>query len=59
VVVASVLGALALGLVVFGLIAGTQPPFVLLAIDMLALWIVSTVHHAVGGTPAQRAGTAA
>ncbi len=46
-VVASVLGAVALGLVIFGLIFATQALFVALAITLLTLWIVTTVHHAV------------
>jgi hypothetical protein len=46
-VVGSVLGVVALGLVIFGLIFATQALFAALAITLLALWIVTTVDHAV------------
>jgi hypothetical protein len=55
--IGSALGVVALGLIVAGLIAGTETLFVALAVDLVALWIVATTHHAVVGvpqTPAQR-----
>jgi hypothetical protein len=47
----SALGVVALGLIVAGLIVGTQVLFVALAVDLVALWIVATIHHAVGPVP--------
>jgi hypothetical protein len=49
--VAAALGVVAVGLVVVGLVAGTQAPFVGLAGVMGALWITATVHHAVERRP--------
>jgi hypothetical protein len=46
-IIGSVLGVVALALVVFGLIFATQALFVALAITLLALWIVTTVDHTV------------
>lgn len=46
-IIGSLLGVAALGLIVFGLIFATQGLFVVLAITLLALWIVTTVDHAV------------
>jgi hypothetical protein len=42
----SVLGVAALGLVVFGLVLATQVLFVALAMTLLALWALTTIHHA-------------
>lgn len=47
--VAAALGFVALVLIVVGLIAGTQAPFVGLAAVMGSLWIVATLRHAVEG----------
>jgi hypothetical protein len=44
-IVASLLGVVALGLVVLGLIYATQTLFVALGITLLALWVVTTVDH--------------
>jgi hypothetical protein len=46
-IIGSVLGVVALALVIFGLIFATEALFVTLAITLLALWIVTTVDHAV------------
>jgi hypothetical protein len=46
-VVGSVLGVVALGLVILGVIFATQALFVALAITVVALWIVTTADHAV------------
>ncbi len=50
-IVGSVLGVTALGLVIFGLIFGTQALFVALAITVLALWLVTTIDHAMPAAP--------
>ncbi len=42
------LGGLALVLAVTGLIVGTRAPFVALVVDILVLWVVSTLRHAAG-----------
>lgn len=52
VVVATLLGVVALALMVGGLIYATQPLFVALAVDIVALWFVSTVRHLVEAQPA-------
>ncbi len=49
-IVASVLGVVALGLIVLGLIYATQALFVALGITILALWIATTVDHALPAT---------
>ena len=49
-VIVSVLGVAALVLIVLGLVAGTQTPFVGLAAVLVAMWFFTTVHHAVGAT---------
>ncbi len=46
--VAIALGGLALVLAVIGLIVGTRAPFVALVADILVLWVVSTLRHALG-----------
>jgi hypothetical protein len=46
VLVASVLGVGALGLIVAGLIFATQAIFVGLGLTLLALWVLTTVDHA-------------
>src|SRR5438105_6848725 len=51
IVVASVLGVAAFGLIVAGLIAGTEALFIALAVDLVALWIVATVRHLVEAVP--------
>ena len=57
--IVSVLGVAALGLIIFRLIAATQAPFVALAVVLLAIWFVTTVHHALAGVPGQPARTGA
>ncbi len=52
VIVASVLGVFALGMVVVGLVTGTQAPFVAVAVATIALWFVSTIHHVRATSPA-------
>ncbi len=47
----SLLGVAALGLVIFGLIFATQALFVALAITVLALWLVTTIDHAMPAAP--------
>jgi peptidoglycan/LPS O-acetylase OafA/YrhL len=44
----SVLGVIALVLVVAGLITGSQLTFFALAVDILALWLLSTLRHVAG-----------
>ncbi len=50
-IVAIVLGGLALVLAVIGLFVGTRAPFVALVVDILILWVVSTLRHALGTQP--------
>ncbi len=50
-IVGSVLGVAALGLVILGLIFATQALFVGLAITVLALWLVTTIDHAMPAAP--------
>jgi hypothetical protein len=45
-VINSALGVVALGLVVLGLVFATQVLFVALAMTLLALWALTTIHHA-------------
>jgi hypothetical protein len=52
-ILCSVLGVAALALVVTGLIFATEPLFVALAIVILALWLVTSIDHAVSGTQRQ------
>jgi hypothetical protein len=52
-VTTSILGVLALGFAIWAIIADTQAPFVALAIDIVLLWLVSTMHHAIG-SPGRR-----
>jgi hypothetical protein len=47
VTLASILGAGALLLILYGLITGAKLAFVLLALDIIVLWIISTIRHAV------------
>jgi hypothetical protein len=47
VVGAAVLGFVAFGLVVSGLISGSQAILVALTIDIVALWLVATLRHAI------------
>jgi len=58
-IVASVLGAGTLGLIVFGLVFATEAIFVALGIMLLALWVLTTVDHALAAGPARplRTGT--
>ena len=42
---ASIMGGVAVGLGLFGLIAGSKLAFLLLAADIVLLWVVSTSHH--------------
>ena len=48
---AAALGLVAVAVLVVGLIAGTQAPFVGLAAVMGLLWIITTAHHAVEQRP--------
>ena len=48
---AAALGLVAVAVLVVGLIAGTQAPFVGLAGVMGVLWIITTTHHAVEERP--------
>jgi hypothetical protein len=50
VIVGSVLGAGALALVVLGLIFATETLFVALGMDLLALWLITTIDHALFAT---------
>ncbi len=59
VAIVSVLGVAALALIIFGLIAGTQAPVVALAVVLVAMWFVTTMDHALAGTPGQPAETGA
>lgn len=45
-VTTSLLGVLALVFAIWAIVADTQAPFVALAIDIVLLWLVSTLHHA-------------
>jgi len=58
-IVASVLGVGTLGLIVFGLILPTEAIFVALGIMLLALWVLTTVDHALpaGSERIMRMGT--
>jgi hypothetical protein len=49
-IAASVLGAIALVLAIVGLVVGTETMAVLLAVDLLVLWMVATLRHLVEGT---------
>ena len=51
----TVLGGLALALAIWAMIANAQLPFVALAVDTLLLWLVATLHHAVGSPQGGRA----
>jgi hypothetical protein len=48
---ASVLGGVAVVLIVAGLIAGTETLFLTLAADIAVLWVVATLRHALEGRP--------
>jgi hypothetical protein len=48
----SAFGALALGLVVAGLLGGSETVLVALAITLGVLWAITTLRHAVIGPPA-------
>lgn len=50
------LGGLALVLVIVGLVVGTRAPFVARVSDILILWLVSTLRHAVVGTQSHPVG---
>jgi hypothetical protein len=52
--VAAGLGGIALVLIVAGLIAGSEPVFMVLVIDILALWLVATIRHSLVGSGAPR-----
>jgi hypothetical protein len=54
----SVLGTVALALVVAGLIWATQALFVALGSVLLALWLVTTIDHAAVGTRGRQLHTA-
>jgi hypothetical protein len=51
---ASALGVAALGLVVLGLTLGWTLAPLLLAVDVVVLWIVATTHHAVSSDASMR-----
>ncbi|HEV8598972.1 MAG TPA: hypothetical protein VGQ69_06400 [Gemmatimonadales bacterium] len=51
VAIATLLGVVALVLIVGGLIYATQPIFVALAATIVALWFVSTLRHLLEGSP--------
>jgi hypothetical protein len=51
VLIASFLGVLALVFIVAGLFMATVIPFVALAVDIVALWFVSTLRHLIDGVP--------
>lgn len=53
-IVGSVLGAAALVLLVAGLVVGSEALLVLLAVDLLLLWAVATLRHAMTLTPIDR-----
>lgn len=59
VAIVSVVGVAAVGLIILGLTTSTQAPLVALALVLLAMWFVTTVHHALPGTPGQPARTRA
>ncbi len=44
-IAATILGVLAFGLALVGLVAGSKIAFLLLAADIVALWLLSTIHH--------------
>lgn len=48
---AGVLGAGALVLLIWGLVAPTEAILVAFAVDIVALWLVSTVRHAIEAVP--------
>ena len=45
--VASVLGTAALGLVIAGLVTGSETILVVLTVDIVALWLVATMRHSI------------
>lgn len=45
IVIANVLGFIAFGLIVYGLISGTKIAFILLTITILTLWAIATFRH--------------
>jgi hypothetical protein len=47
----SMLGLFALGFAIWTLIADAEGPFLGLAITSILMWLVSTLHHAVGYRP--------
>ncbi len=53
-VVMSVLGSIALVLIVVGLITGSEGVFVSLAVVTLGMWLVSTTSHALTSKPSLR-----
>jgi hypothetical protein len=50
----SVLGFFALGFAIWAMIADAEGPFLGLAITSVLMWLISTMHHAVGVRPAVR-----
>jgi uncharacterized membrane protein len=52
---ASILGVLALVLAIWTVIADTQAPLVALTIDIVLLWLVSTLHHVVASPSGRHA----
>lgn len=59
VAIVSLLGVAALTLIIVGLIVGTEALFVALAAVLVAMWFVTTVDHALPGTPGQPVQTGA
>jgi hypothetical protein len=48
-----ILGIAALGLVIGGLVLNSMPELVYLTVVVVAMWLVTTVHHLVEITPAR------
>ncbi len=44
-IAASFLGVVALVLIIYGLITGTKIAFVLLAVNLIVLWLIATLRH--------------
>ena len=53
-IVGSILGAAALVLLVAGLVLGSEALLVVLAVDLLLLWAVATLRHAMTPAPIDR-----
>jgi len=55
----SILGGLALAFAIWALVSNTEEPFVALAVDTVLLWLVSTMHHAIGSPQGRHAAAGA